>query len=516
MSKEPNWTRPPPIPPRMGGDRGRRISMTIKGMAGYAVFLLLAIIPGFIWFGCRIETDAGEIAILTRKTGENLPPGDVLALKEGQKGIQLDVLGEGRFFKNPYSWDWEIGHITDIPAGKLGVQTRLFGDDLPPGEIIASKTSRGILADILLPGRYRINSYAYHVELFDAISVKPGTVGVQTRLIGKDVLSAPEGGGETNTFLVGEGDKGVVATVLDPGTYYLNPYIVSVTEVNLQGQRFELSGKDEISFLTLDGFTVTVEGTIEWAIQRGDAALLTHRIGDMDDILQKIILPRARGFSRIEGSKHPAIDFIVGENRQVFQSSLELHLKERCTPWGVDIRSVLVRKITPPDEIASINRDREIAVQDANKFTQQIEQAKSRAELAKQEMLAVQNREKVESDTLRIKAVINAEQGQSVQLVAAEKDRDVAQVQLDAAKFQAQAVLLEAEGKRDAVRVRNEAEAQVIGEQVLAFGSGMNYARYVMYQHVAPQVESVLSDDGPEGLGGIFAPFLPEGKEVAK
>ncbi len=108
--------------------------------------------------------------------------------------------------------------------------------------------------------------------------------------------------------------KGVMPEMLDPGTYYLNPYMVIVTEVNLQSQRFEMSGEDAISFLTLDGFTVNVEGTIEYALIRDKAALLTHQVGDMDDILKKIVLPRARGFSRIEGSKNPAKNYIVGRD----------------------------------------------------------------------------------------------------------------------------------------------------------------------------------------------------------
>ena len=165
--------------------------------------------------------------------------------------------------------------------------------------------------------------------------------------------------------------------MLDPGTYYLNPYLVNVVEVNLQSQRFAMSGDDAITFFTLDGFTVRVEGTIEFNISRDKAALLTHRVGDMDDVLKKIILPRARGFSRIEGSKHPAINFIIGETRQQFQDSLEAHLRQQSEEWGVNIRSVLIRNILPPDEIASVIREREVAVQNARKFEQQIEQARS-------------------------------------------------------------------------------------------------------------------------------------------
>src|SRR5690606_18123348 len=117
----------------------------------------------------------------------------------------------------------------------------------------------------------------------------------------------------------------------------------------------------------------------EFGIERNEAAILSHRVGDMDDVIKKLILPRARGFSRIEGSKHPAVNFIVGETRQKFQSDLENHLRAKSKGWGIDIKAVMVSKIIVPDEIASINRDRELAVQDAAKYEQQIVQAKSKA-----------------------------------------------------------------------------------------------------------------------------------------
>ena len=509
--------RPPPVP----GQGGRRVRLSLGGVAGYVFFVLLAAVPIVFWFGCRIEPRDEKFAVLVRKTGQDLPTGRILAVNEGEKGVQLEVKPEGRYFRNPYVWDWEIHPMTDIPPGRLGVMTRLFGEELSHGKIIATESSKGILPEVLRPGKYRLNPYAYHVEQFDAISIRPGHVGVVTRLIGKDVLSNPSDAELKNDFLV-DGDmdslgkaKGVIADVLDPGTYYLHPYIYSVVEVNLQGQRFEMSGDDVISFLTMDGFTVTVEGTIEFALTREYAALLTHRVGDMDDIVKKVILPRARGFSRIEGSKHPAINFIVGETRQKFQSDLDAHLKERCENWGVDIRSVLVRKIQPPDEIASINREREVAVQDANKYTQQILQAKSRAELVKQEMLAIQNKEKVEADTKRIRAVINAEQGQAVVVIDAERELEVAKVNLAAATFQAEAIMLKAEGQRDAIHVQNVAEAEVLAEQAKAFGSGMELARYLLYQKLGPRIKRILSNDGPEGLGDLFRPFMPTGKEVA-
>lgn len=502
-------SKPPPFKLRKPSYSFDQLSRLFLGPFALAVAVPALFI--FIWFFCRIEPGGGQIAVLIHKTGKDLTADQVLALEPRQKGIQLVVLPEGRYFRNPYSWGWEIHSITDIPAGKLGVVTRLYGKDLGEGKILAEGGTKGIVGEVLTPGKYRINPYACKVELFDAIRIRPGHVGVKTVLVGRDVLNSQLLPEKRNTFLVSEELKGVVAEVLDPGTYYLNPYVVNVVEVTQQSQRFEMSGDDVISFLTLDGFTVTVEGTIEFGLERGKTALLTHRVGDMDDILKKVILPRARGFSRIEGSKHPAVDFIVGETRQKFQNELETHLRTKCDDWGVEIKSVLIRKIIVPDQIASISRDREVAVQESNKYVQQIEQARSKAELVKQEMLALQNAEKVKADTARIQAVINAQQGQAVGVIAAQQGLGVAKVDLKASEFQSQAILAEARGKSDAITAENAAEASVAGSLVAAFGGGLNLARYELYNTLGPRIQTILSSDQEGGLGSVFTPMLPKG-----
>ena len=498
------------IPKLPTGGRGFSLGAAI----GVLLLLIFVIIPLWIWFFWRIEVAPNEIAVLIHKTGKNLPDGQILALDTRQKGIQLDVLPEGRYFYNPYSWAWRKAPILDIPAGKLGVMTRLHGDDLPTGRILATEHSKGIVRDVLRPGKYRINPYAFNVQLFDAISIRPGHVGAKTSLVGKDILNDDLPPEECNTFLVKDGLKGIRENVLDPGSYYLNPYVYNVVEVNLQSQRFEMSGEDAITFLTLDAFTVSVEGTIEYSIMRDHAALLTHQVGDMEDILMKIILPPARGFSRIEGSKNPAKNYIMGNTRQQFQDNLEKHLKNKCALWGVDIKSVLIRNISPPDQISRIIRDREVAVQNARKFDQQIEQAKSQAELTRQEMLAVQNKEKVEAETQKIRAVIQAEQEQSVALTAANRNLEVTKLENEAASAQADAILLQAEAQQQVIRLRNEAEAGVLKQQAMAFGNGLNFARYIFYRKLAPNLKSILSGDQPDGLSAVFQPLLPPQKEV--
>jgi regulator of protease activity HflC (stomatin/prohibitin superfamily) len=472
--------------------------------------VLLIALSAWVWFFCRIEPDSGEIAVLIRKTGKDLPSGQIIAIEKNQKGIQLEVLPEGRYFRNPYTWDWEIQKITDIPAGKLGIMIRQFGQDLPSGQIIADEGEKGIAAEILRPGKYRINPLAYQIYLFDAITIHPGRVGIVTNLVGKDVLfgDQPE---SKNTFLVKSGEKGVQSEALDPGTYYLNPFLVDVTELNLQSQRFDFSGKDAINFLSFDGFNITVEGTIEWAIKRESAAMITVRVGDLEDILNKIILPRARGFSRIEGSKKMASEYITGKTRQEFQDNLFKHLQETCEERGVKILSTLIRNIVPPQEIAGPIREKEIAVQDRKKYEQQIIEAQSAAELAKQEQLAIQNREKVEQETIKIKAVIEVKQIQSVALTDTQRNLEVAKIENQSADYRVQALKATGEAERDVIHLTNLANAEVLKNNVEAFGSGWNYAYYTFVKTLGPKLHFIFANE--EGsFGKIFEEFSKERK----
>ncbi len=450
---------------------------------------------------------------MIRKTGQDISPDQIIATTPEQKGIHLEVLPEGRYFRNPYTWSHRIFKTTDIPAGKLGVQVRLFGEELPHGEIICGPNQKGFLPDVLAPGKYRINPFAYDVLILNAIQIRPGHVGIVTSLTGHDVLTSDIAPEERNSFLVRAEQKGVLQDVLDPGTYYLNPFKFAVVEVNLQSQRFEISGDEAITFLSEDGFAIRIEGTLEFNIQRDKAALLTHQAGDMDDIVKKIIMPRTRGFSRIEGSKKPAVDFIVGETRQEFQNSLEAHLRKTCDSLGVSVNSVLIRNIIPPDAISKVIRDRELAVQEARKFEQQILQAESQAELGKQEMLAVQNRRKVEAETTKLRAEITARQDQSVKLINAKRELDVATIEREAALAEVAAKLLGAEAERDVIRQTNEAAAGVLAGKAQAFGGGHALARYMLYEKLAPQLQSILTTDNQKNFG-LPLPDNSTGKEV--
>jgi len=447
---------PPPLENRRPAPRRRPPPPRLPNVSAASAlpFLLLPLllaVPLWVWYGWRIEPDNGQIAILIKKIGKNLPADRIIADSPEYKGIQLEVLPDARFFRNPYTWSWIITQGTDIPAGKFGVLVRKFGKDLPGGAIIAPDNAhKGIVRDVLGTGKHRINPFAYEIKIFDDIKIAPGHVGVVTSLCGADILSGggnPAPAGDKG-FLVGKDQKGVQREILKEGTHRLNPYLFAVSIVNIQSQRFEFTGDDAIMFLTLDGFPVTVEGTLEFNLNVDKVALLTHEVGDMDDIRQKLILPSARGFFRIEGSKKTATEFIVGESRQAFQDSLEAYLRGICTNWGISLNSVLIRDILVPQQIASIIRDRELAGQESLKFEQQTVQAKSQAELEREKALAIQNSAKVTAETERIRQTITAEQMRIEQTIAARTELAVAQIQLEAARADAEALLTLAEAER--------------------------------------------------------------------
>ncbi len=476
---------------------------------------LLAAAALFVWFGCRIEPGNGEIAVLIRKTGKPLPQGEIIATSPDEQGIQLNVLGEGRYFRNPYVWDWEIFPVTDVPAGKFAVLVRRSGSNNPDGSIIAANDKcRGVVKEVLGTGRHRINPYAYQVKLFDDIKIMPGTIGVVTSLTGNDLFSGtPNDCRNENGFLVDSGRKGVVKEVLKEGTHRINPFIYSVTVVNIRRQRHEFSGKDAITFLTMDGFPVSIEGTVEFNIDEKLAPRLTQVVGDMEDILNKIILPSVLGFARIEGSKKQATEFIVGESRRLFQDKLDAFLKTNCRKWGIEINSVLIRDIIAPQTVAGIIRNRELAHQEAVKYEQEIIRARSEAELARQKMLADQNLKKVAAETEKLTASISARQRQSEAVVAAETELKVAEINLKTAKANAQAAIKVASAERDIIAKRNTSEAEVLRRQVEAYGGGTAYVQSKLWGKLMPGIKQIITNGSQNGTFG-----LPEisGKGVAK
>ena len=78
-----------------------------KVLGPVIVVAILAIaIPSLIYMECRIDVPNKQMAILTHKIGEDLERGAILAPSPEYKGVQKEVLAEGRYYYNPYAWSW--------------------------------------------------------------------------------------------------------------------------------------------------------------------------------------------------------------------------------------------------------------------------------------------------------------------------------------------------------------------------------------------------------------------------
>jgi len=493
---------------------GSGIASIVVGMV--IVIVLALVVSLFIWFGCRIEVESGKIAVLIKKTGKDLPNGVIIAPDESYKGIQLEVLSEGRYFRNPYFWAWRLCPITKIALDQVGVQTRLFGKDftaaqLAKGKLFADEDEKGMLREVLMPRDYRINPYAYSVEKWPAVEIPPGFVGVVTELAGTEPV-------DKEVFVVRKGEKGVQPDVLQPGTYYVNPYAQRIDLMDTRSQRHEMFGENALRFPTSDGFDTRVLLIIEWAVDARRAPEVLVRLGEMgatedsNEILQKIVVPAIRGYGRIIGSQYSAPEYISGVSRIVFQSNLFDRVRALCASKGVEIRSVMVADIDPPEEIAQPIRDREIAKEELSRNEAQIQQARADQELATSTAMTEQEKRKVEAETVKLQAVIAASNSMAVALVNQEQKLQVAKTDLEASKLEASAVRARGKAQADVILLGHTAEAEALKKSVTAFGSGSALAEYELSRSLGSRIETVFTTDDSE-VGRVLAPAAPPAPE---
>ncbi len=497
---------------RLPTPRRPRGVMILGGLLLLGLGLVVA-----VYNSCKIDVGTGQQAVLIRREGLELEPDMELAPppKDGRayyKGVQSGgpnngVLTEGRYFYNPYFWSWEIGPQFIVPGDKIGIRIALCGDDLPAGQILAEPGQKGILREVLKPGRYPYNPYAESIELHNPVTIPAGFRGVVTLLAGP----LPK---DPNVFLVEDGERGVQSRTLEPGTYYLNPYETRVSLVDCRSRRFNLGQDGEMNFLSADGFPITLDGVVEFRILPDKVAEMFVKYnedanGDAidEEIIAKIITPESRSLCRIGGSKLSGGQFISGEDREKFQTDLVKSLTENCQKQGIEILAVAITSIQPPDDITQPVQQREVAKQKLAQFRREKLQQLSEAKLKVEVVLAEQKKRVVEAEQEVVEKTTKAEQEQQVAVTLAEQKLKVAQTRLEAAKDKASAILAKAEADAEVIKFDNAAEAAGLAAQVAAFdGDGAAMARNMLLAKIAPSFRTILGNsEGP--LMDLFSEF---------
>lgn len=487
------------------------------------ILLLLAGMSWMIYSSFRIDIGSGEMAILVHKVGKDLVNNDEVAPSLEYKGIQREVLTEGRHFKNPYSWSWEVLKQVEIPPGKIGIKVSLTGDDLGYGEFLAKvdssgeATTKGIMPGILNPGRYPVNPYLYAIEESDPITIPAGFKGVVTNLAGP--LSK-----NPNNILVAPDERGVQKVTLEPGTHPVNPYLTRINLVDCRSQRFNLGEEGDMGFPSKDGFWVSLDGIIEFRVNPDKAAEVyvlfnqAHNGEDLDvEIVQTVIMPNARSFCRLQGSNASGREFIQGSTRTSFQEGFEKSMKEACEPLGIEVIQALITKIRPPQQIATPVREREIAKQQELQYQQQILQQESEKNLAKEKAMVQQKQALVAASQEVVKLTTKAMQEQKVAVTKAEEQLAVAQFKLAASLDEAGAIESKGKAAANVIRFENEAESAGWKKAVESFhGDGQQYAQFVLYQKLASSYRRIMVNTADSPIMKIFEDFSESGDPAEK
>ncbi|HET6251743.1 MAG TPA: SPFH domain-containing protein [Tepidisphaeraceae bacterium] len=505
--------------------------ITKAAVALVAVWVLWV---GYKWTVMRVYVPQDKALLVLNKFGDPLPS-DLVVVPKGEnryKGVQEEVLGPGRYFINPIEYHTELVDLLEIPAGdpqlwewdsagrlknsetapKVGLVTMKQGKSAAASEEVVTTGYRGIQAEVLTPGTYKINPQLEAVQLVPATIVPPGSVGVVTRLVGDmggiSVSSAPlsrvsttnpstqPAGDEEGRLVVGPTHRGILRNVLQPGIYYLNPRVVRVTivPVGYDEVALEKAKNSAVRFYSQDGYEVEADFTVVWGRTPTDAPEIVANIGDTQRIEQNVIQPAMKAACQNEGSKYTAVELIQGLTRSKFQDDLSAALEKQVSPRHISVLLALVRSISIKDRtgvdatqglLATMQRAN-IEVERNLTNEQKTETAAKAADLEQAMKLIDVAKETVTGETTVMVANINANAAKTAAETDAERDLSVATISLEVARLDAQRTEILGKAQADVERMKNDAEAKGSKLLVEALGSPQAYNQYIFAKNFEP------------------------------
>jgi regulator of protease activity HflC (stomatin/prohibitin superfamily) len=218
-----------------------------------AILLFIFIVKGL----ALIHDD--EVGILTKKMfGRKLPQGRIIS-REGEIGVQADIVMPRLLWRNPITWKIEKAPVVEIKPGEVGIVESIDGDPLPVGRLLGDAVEcnsyqdakkflenggkKGPQVEILRPGTYRINLKVFNVTKQPAIAIDEEKIGVVVAQDGTPlqpgfIIAPKPKDDETKpihnffqngqAFINSEGSRGPQLDTLQPGEYYVNPLLFNV------------------------------------------------------------------------------------------------------------------------------------------------------------------------------------------------------------------------------------------------------------------------------------------------
>ncbi len=180
---------------------------------------------------------------------DSFQDGEAFLRNGGQKGPQVDVLPPGKYRVNSYLFTITLVEAVLVAQGQVGVVSARDGAPMDSGRLLAHKVDghksfqdaeaflanggqRGPQIALILPGRYRVNTDFFLVEVQPAAIVQANQVGFVTARDGEplpagDLVAMSVSGHndfqDASAFLANGGQRGPQFDLLKPGMYYINP-----------------------------------------------------------------------------------------------------------------------------------------------------------------------------------------------------------------------------------------------------------------------------------------------------
>lgn len=433
-------------------------------LAALAVLLLGVALSGFRY------VSSGEVGIVTKNAlGGKLTGGRIVAT-DGEMGIQADVLSPGW---QPWLWPviYDVRNVplVEVPAGQVGLVEARDGEPLDPGQLYAPEMDpaefkrmvedasyflanggrKGPQSNVLTPGKYRINTELFRVEMAPATDVANATVAVLKANFGQPPTIERGIAGSEPVTLAGPGEKGVRAEPLTPGTYPINPSAFEVTTVSTretilrftsaQGVLNQTQGitsnvaveEREITVRTSDGFTFPVDVRVEYKIEPSNAPIVVAKLGSDGQPLLSKMNSAVRAIFRNNAENVKALDYVNQRSQQESQSLAML--QAAMSDLGVTILAVRIGDVGDEEtlgELLTTQRDREIAVQEQITFQEQQRAAEQKKALTRTQQEAEE-----------------------------EKRLATAQYEVQIAEQEKERVIIAARAEAESIQIRAEAQA---------------------------------------------------------
>jgi hypothetical protein len=236
--------------------------------------------------------------------------------------------------------------------------------------------------------------------------------------------------------------------------------------------------KSGIGFPSSDAFHIQIDFTAIWGVMPADAPRVVRTFGSIDQAEQKVIVPQAESICRNNGSKMGAVQLLVGETRQQFQTNVTEEFGKVLKDKHLGLLYALVRHVYIPQEVRIPIQNGYIAEEMTLTREQEQKTARTEALLRQAERKVELEGERVRVETDKLVAETAAEGEKKAKETDAETKQLVAQIDRKIAELDAQKTVKLGEAKAQAELVQQQAKAQKFELAIKAFGDPAAYNKW--------------------------------------